>query len=521
MMIARCVILLLLVVEVCQASCVLSDEDWTPIRTAYLERNTYNPLKSICNDTLPNSLQSKYGNCQTPLKTVLLNTGLEADCFGHFSSTLYSGLGSNPSTLANTLCNANLKDAITNNFCNALTVVGCPRAVEILQFLPFASCYIAPLANRTTTYQLAYYANQDDLKCMRRYGVCESFKAANWDTSERCELSFERAFLDYCPLPTEFEKNATVIIVMCVIGPFILLALGCIVYRFRRKPHLHHITRNEVLNQAVGNFVSFDQPLKAHPELQAVIAASKFKGVVFDKTTQTWGVLGENKRYTNEKEAAQRAYLNMAKLDGKPGHSDLSSSASTTNVRAFTSMEIGEMQFVVNATPLTPEQKYEMRFQQLVAFYQFWEPEKPDIEEHSRNLLTKHDFDHVVRALKTNTLANTLCNANLKDAITNNFCNALTVVGCPRAVEIIRFSPYANCYIVPLENRTTAYQLAYYANQDDFKCMRKYKAHPELQAVIAASKFKGVVFDKTTQTWGVLGENKRYTNERKQRNVLT
>ncbi|KAH9245156.1 hypothetical protein BASA81_017378 [Batrachochytrium salamandrivorans] len=89
------------------------------------------------------------------------------------------------------------------------------------------------------------------------------------------------------------------------------------------------------------------------------------------------------------------------KQDGKPGHSDLSSTASATNVRAFTSMEIMEPQFVVNATPLTPEQKYEMRFQQLVAFYQFWEPEKPDIEEHSRNLLTKHNFDHVVRALKT------------------------------------------------------------------------------------------------------------------------
>ncbi|KAH9255248.1 hypothetical protein BASA81_006688 [Batrachochytrium salamandrivorans] len=428
-MIARCVILLLLLVELCRASCVLSNSDWVRIHTAYSERNTYDPLKSICNSTSPVSLQAKYGNCQTPLKTVLLNTGLDVDCVGTFSSILYSGLGSNPSTLANTLCNANLKDAITNNFCNALTVVGCPRAVEIIRFTPYANCYIVPLENRTTAYQLAYYANQDDLKCMRKYKVCENFKADNWDTCpltvrdviyfidsshvtytcervypsalDRCEISVERAFLDYCPLPTEFEKNATVIIVMCVIGPFILLALGCIVYRFRRKPHLHHITRKEVLNQAVGNFVSFDQPLKAHPELQAVIAASKFKGVVFDKTTQTWGVLGENKRYTNEKEAAQRAYLNMAKLDGKPGHSDLSSSASTTNVRAFTSMEITEPQFMINAKPLTPEQTYELRFQQLVAFYQFWEPEKPDIEEHSRNLLTKHDFDHVVRALKT------------------------------------------------------------------------------------------------------------------------
>ncbi|KAH9245158.1 hypothetical protein BASA81_017380 [Batrachochytrium salamandrivorans] len=224
MMIARCVILLLLVVEVCQASCVLSDEDWTPIRTAYLERNTYNPLKSICNDTY--QTRSRHiGQHLVQRQPQGCNHQQLLQCIDR------GGLSSSRG------------DSSISTLCKLF--------------------YIAPLANRTTTYQLAYYANQDDLKCMRRYGVCESFKAANWDScpltvkdtlyfmdsshtaytcetvypsaSERCELSFERAFLDYCPLPTEFEKNATVIIVMCVIGPFILLALGCIVYRFRRN----------------------------------------------------------------------------------------------------------------------------------------------------------------------------------------------------------------------------------------------------------------------------------------------
>ncbi|KAH9245157.1 hypothetical protein BASA81_017379 [Batrachochytrium salamandrivorans] len=237
----------------------LKTNDWTQIRSAYSERNTYNPLKSICNDTLPNSLQSKYGNCQTPLKTVLLNTGLDVDCVGTFSSILYSGLGSNPSTLANTLCNANLKDAITNNFCNALTVVGCPRAVEIIRFSPYANCYIVPLENRTTAYQLAYYANQDDFKCMRKYKVYPS-------APERCEISFERAFLDYCPLPHGIRKECySDYCYVCDWDRLFYLALGCIAYRFRRKSHLHHITRNEVLNQAVGNFVSFDQPLRPIP----------------------------------------------------------------------------------------------------------------------------------------------------------------------------------------------------------------------------------------------------------------
>lgn len=434
------------------SACLLSPQDWNQIKDAYNgNRNHFNSVRSICNVTLPTSLQTKHSACTLPLKTVLANQGYEQDCITYFNSTLYSGKHSSPSVLATKLCDTSFTSIINTNICNALSVPGCPRGADILKFLPYIDCYGTPLLNKTREYQLAYYANKADLACMRQQQVCEKYKAAEWDTcpldvtdvfyfldsthetytceviypgaEERCTRTFDDLFHEFCPLPTEFEKNFVLIVVMCVLGPFILLGCGCAVYHVSKKPHLHHITRKEILHDAVTNFVSFDQPMKGvHPELQTVLAESKFKNVVFDKNTQTWGVLGEAKRYTNEKEAAQRAYLNMAKAKDALGpsrtkNSDMvrsyfvsnlktnplvkSSSASATNVRDFTSMELGETVYVVNATPLTPTQRNELRFRQLVAFYEFWEPEKPDIEEHSRNLLSRHDFDHVVRALKT------------------------------------------------------------------------------------------------------------------------
>lgn len=74
---------------------------------------------------------------------------------------------------------------------------------------------------------------------------------------------------------------------------------------------------------------------------------------------------------------------------------DLSSSAVSSAERA------SKQEFVVKGVPMTALEIHELRFAQLVAFYQYWEPEKEDIENHARTLLEKHSLDHLIRALNT------------------------------------------------------------------------------------------------------------------------
>lgn len=418
--------------------CALTAEDWNTIKFAYLERNHYEPLRnSKCVASQPNSLQARYGNCTKPLGEVLLTTGLEQDCMQHFTSTLYNGLGANVPVLAYTLCqNKTFSAVIKSNICNALTVVGCPTPRDHMRFSVIAGCYGAVLKDMTPEQQLEYYSTGADTQCMVDKNVCVDFVTMNWNTCplnitdvfefidptkqaytcdtiftsapDRCIERFNDIFVRYCPLPSELEKAVPIIVTCTLVAAAIIFAIVFALVRHRRKTHLHHITRREVMNHAVTNFQSFDQPLKGvHPELQTVLAESKFKNVVFDKTTQTWGVLGETKKYATEKDAAKKAYLNMAAIAAAQKNKQ-SAVVDTESTKAFleiikpttTSKQQNE-EYVVNATPLSSAQTYELRLEQLIAFYQYWEPEKPDVENHANNLLKKHEFEHVVRALKS------------------------------------------------------------------------------------------------------------------------
>jgi hypothetical protein len=431
------VVFYIAVLQHCLATCALSGSDWNAIKTAYLSRNFYELLRNpYCNATNHNSLQAKYGGCNTPLETVLSGLSLEPNCMAYFQANSYSGYGSAAALRAGQIChNQSFALAISNNICNPLTVGGCPTTTDQFKFSSFLSCNGGLTQNLTQAQVNDFYATGQDTKCMVRKNVCVDFKSFQWDTCPllvndifpfidvshlyfrcdtvfpkyelRCNQTFVDVFQGYCPLPTVFEQNMVIILVFCVLGPC-MLVLGVVWFvRFRRMKG-HYVTEREILSNAVNQFETFDEPLpNVHPELKAVLATSKFKNVVFDKKTQKWGVLGDNhhKRYDNEKEAAQHAYLNLANNGFMTTNktSNLGSSASPPNssVRAFTSMEVENPVYVVTSTPLTAEEIFKLRLRQLVAFYNFWEPEKQEVEAHARNLLEKHDFDHVVRALKT------------------------------------------------------------------------------------------------------------------------
>lgn len=318
----------------CRASCVLQTSDWTTIQQAYLQRNTYEPLREFCNASLPSSFHAKYGNCATPLGTILTDQNLVQNCTQYFESTLYNGKGAKPAALATALCTSNPFSAVVrNNLCNPGSLVGCPSAVDGANFAVLVVCNGNQLINKTLAQQQAYYANKEDVACMVRNKVCTNFEAKGWNTcplnvsdlfrvldvsgelytcdsvfpsaQDRCNMRFYEVVQTYCPLPTWEEQNLAAIVVSSVLGALLVVVGVVLGLRHRRRTHLHHITSGEVLQN-----VDFERP---HPELIAVIEKSKFKNVTYDRKTHLWTVAGDPKQFASEVEAARRAYINLAK----------------------------------------------------------------------------------------------------------------------------------------------------------------------------------------------------------------
>ena len=59
------------------------------------------------------------------------------------------------------------------------------------------------------------------------------------------------------------------------------------------------------------------------------------------------------------------------------------------------------MQEYFDLPPETSEQRLARRKAQLIAFYNYWDPDKGNIEDHVENLFQRHDFKFVARAVRT------------------------------------------------------------------------------------------------------------------------
>jgi len=186
-----------------------------------------------------------------------------------------------------------------------------------------------------------------------------------------------------------------------------------------------HISDDEVLKQAIvppmdmeSSHSSYNSQLPKktfHPELQDILKKSKYKGVKYDTATGSWYVEGMQRMFVNEEEAAQQAYLQtkafhqpanydkLAFINPPPG---LGGGVKVVNDRSsFGSSDSFSMAVpVYYDEPITiesPEEKLARRKAQLVAFYSYWDPEKPEIEAHVENLFVRHDFRYIMRAVKT------------------------------------------------------------------------------------------------------------------------
>jgi len=432
--------------------CNITAADWTKIHTALRER--YFTAKLIEGDptfcsnvTLaPDGLQARYGGCTSQtLEQALVAQGIEQNCRSFLQGILYTGPGeTNDPTTPNDdeppvkraveICSkVNLALTIKDYLCNPLRTVGCPRQLDILDFALFEKCNTSPLNNLTSLEAKAkYFEDGLDVKCMRDVKACVSLK--KWDScpvlvqtvldfivdpgagytcnntfttvEERCQDTFAVNFERYCPKPTFFEANFYSIIIPVTVGPVVLL-LFC--FCARKMYRAQHISSEEVLKQAQvisvggapGGLKSF------HPELAAIVA-SKYKGVSFNPSTGEWSVAGKAEKFQDEQAAARFAYLNLAGLGGAPDKSATSQSSYSSPRSAIVSNDFpvaayqgDDTEYVVNAKPLSPEEIKERRLKQLISFYEYWEPSKADIAAHAENLLNRHDFEHVARAVKT------------------------------------------------------------------------------------------------------------------------
>src|SRR5262249_34342059 len=120
--------------------------------------------------------------------------------------------------------------------------------------------------------------------------------------------------------------------------------------------------------------------------------------------------------YPNEKEAAKDAYYQMSmqvqpqyhhpgkrrvppSIGPPPGmmSTDGPLMQQPASEASFQDDYEGEEEVIFE----TPEQMLARRKNQLVLFYQYWDPDRPNIKEHVETLFERHDFEHVARAVRT------------------------------------------------------------------------------------------------------------------------
>lgn len=263
----------------------------------------------------------------------------------------------------------------------------------------------------------------------------------------------------YCVPPTTLQRYFLVIVIVPIMVPVAMLLafLG-----FRRIYQALHISHAELLSQSVltmdasilegspsPNSPEASKQRYVHPELHAAIAkASKYRGVNFDSDANQWAANGRT--YSNELDAAKAAYLlhvaeqqrarratepDQAKSDeaeqGAVAFASVSSATASPRVGeslasassprrttqaaliagapvdvtpAYARAEAPEVIARVSlrdARNLDPAQISARRKQELRLFYMFWEPERPDIDQHVDDLFARHEFRHIARALKT------------------------------------------------------------------------------------------------------------------------
>jgi hypothetical protein len=209
--------------------------------------------------------------------------------------------------------------------------------------------------------------------------------------------------------------------VTCSVGPVAIIA--CILLYRRMHRTSEHIKDEEILQAAIvfptadmsssHSSYSSQLPKTVHPEIHAVLKKSKYQGVKFDDKTGTWYVEGTQRMFVNEQEAAQQAYYqNSFRLPdsykqpmflrpppglGKPNPAN---ALPQEEPEEYYVPDIEEQQQEI-VPEETPDEKLTRRKAQLVAFYFYWDSEKPDIVGHVDNLFNRHDFKYIVRAVKT------------------------------------------------------------------------------------------------------------------------
>jgi hypothetical protein len=172
------------------------------------------------------------------------------------------------------------------------------------------------------------------------------------------------------------------------------------------------ISDDEVLQQAiVGSTTVSSNPklrdsfssmgsMHLHPEFHYVVKKSQYRGVKFDESTGSWVVEGTTRMFQTEKEAATNAYYQTVRM------SDNIEEKPTGNIvtppPGFTSNVVRDREDLRANKPNveTPEEATERRKGQLVAFYNYWDPSKTDVQTHVSTLFDRHDFRFIARAVK-------------------------------------------------------------------------------------------------------------------------
>lgn len=363
--------------------------------------------------------------------------------------------GSPFATIFGTSFGSRFGPALNKYFCYNGDVVGCPEANGLI-FALFPVCHSLLLSGKSEAYINTYFESGGDKACMKRRNICadpnfsgawrtcpitvrQVFAVVSQDNAYRCDNSFplhevrcnntfeyQQAF--YCPPQTFWEKYIYAVAVPAVVLPFVMAALFLAFRHFRAQKQ--HITSDEIVQQALnynpgerGNSMGSSDPhssfssmnkMSVHPELQHVLATkSKFRGVRYDANTRQWAVEGTQRMYANEQEAAKWAYYQAAlqaqpqlyqqnlsirrELAPPPGMF-LPSSPGAGYQQPKSQELYAEDNFWANETEM---QKQARHIQQLIAFYTYWDPEKPNIEDHVRTLFDRHDFKHILRAVNT------------------------------------------------------------------------------------------------------------------------
>ena len=424
------------------AGCELTAQHWQAIQTGFSSPDFYEYFKDEghCSSSNAAGLLASYSDCTDSLEVVLVNRSLSNNCRANVNEAMYRDNGvlkeADILTLSIDICTKPLGSLIGSYLCDPTNVPGCPRPAEVGKFAAMISCIGV---NKPDAERTAYFNNGDDKTCMKRLDFCAAFNGfqtcltsvndimdfiyttdqedcpdlyrAHPDQEARCAQSLRDMYLFYCPKQSIFEQN---LLAFAVGIPAGVIGL-CVFIYCCVKLRSGYISENEIM---VG--VHDDQELKRrdsaqknlsqtfHPEFAAVMEKkSKYKGITYDINAKMWRSNTTGQLFVNEMDAAQAAYfaqVNAAspRARGNPMLATQSSSPILTQQSSF-----GSMSPIIAAynEPMIPtetdEEKRARRIKQLINFYEYWDADKPDIPGHTENLIKRHDFTYVARAVKT------------------------------------------------------------------------------------------------------------------------